>query len=79
MQSYYKDTILYSYIFFVSSNLVAYLDILVMRRVWEINQENAMELDLTNLRVLLPGMIHLVTCKIFEKLHYVYVSGGKKF
>ena len=67
MQSYYKDTILYSYLFSVSSNLVACLDTLVMRRVWEVNQENTMGLDLTNLRILLPGMIQLVHMQNFRK------------
>ena len=57
---------------FVSSNLVAYLDILAMRRVLDVNQENAMGLDLTNLHVLLPGMIHVVRMQNFRKTSIFY-------
>ena len=81
----YEGIILYSD-FFHKSNLVACLGILAMRRVWKVNQENAMGLDLNNLHVLLPGMIHLVHMQNFRKtsisyslIHtYMYVPEGKK-
>ena len=49
-----------------------------MRRVWEVNQENAMGLDLTNLRILLPGIIQLVHMQNFRKTKPARVYQGFK-